>query len=241
LGGLGSEEYLRDAPRLSEFLKRQGSDPPQWDAPAPDGERPEAEWGFEPALLEEIEGLARDHGYRLVRIVFDHPEDPSPLVADCYRDWYQRRQLPANRLLMANFILMEPYWTLRTGSVPFWTVFNVEASAERLERYLEASEAYAEIYLMLFSHGVESPGLASIDRWRSVLNRATRRGAFVGVDEAIYPRDFATFARYHDQLQHAIRARYALPAPLSLGELDAFLDRTGDRYAVRWIAGCNPH
>jgi len=235
LGGIPPEEYQQGSARLAEFLERQGSDPEQWDPPAPDGERPEAEWGFEPALRQDIERVARDHGYRVVRIVFDHPEDPSPLVADFYRAWYRRRKLPANRLLMANFILMEPYWTVRTGSVPFWAVFNVERSAETLKRYLESNDAYDEIYLMLFSHGVNSVGVASIDRWRSLLKRAKHRGAFIGVDEESYPRDFATFARYHSSLQYVIPARYPIPGPLSLAEFEAFLDRAGDRYAVRWL------
>ncbi len=234
LGGLTPEEYLEGSSRLAEFLKRQGSDPARWEAPRPDGERPEAEWGFEPTLRQDLEQLARDHGYRLIHIVFDHPEDASPLVADFYRAWYRRRKLPANRLLVANFILMEPYWTLRTGSVPFWTVFNAEPSAETLERYLEASEAYDDICLMLFSHGVHSAGLASIERWRKILQRAGQWGAFIGVDEAAYPGDFATFARYRQSLKRTIPARYPLPAPLGLQDLDIFLDRAGNHYAVRW-------
>src|SRR5699024_2927887 len=118
---------------------------------------------------------------------------------------------------------------LRTGSVPFWTIFNVEHSAEALERYLKASGAYDEIYLMLFSQGVNSVGVAPIDRWRSILTRAREQGALVGVGEAAYPADFATFARYHSSLQHTMHARYPLPAPVSLRELDTVLARSGDR------------
>lgn len=88
------------------------------DAPALDGKRLEAEWDFEPALCQDIEEFARGKGYYHIRIIFDHPEDPNPLIADFYRAWYQHRKLSANRLLIANFILMEPYWTLRTDSVP---------------------------------------------------------------------------------------------------------------------------
>jgi pimeloyl-ACP methyl ester carboxylesterase len=241
LGGIPPEEYQQGSPRLTEFLEHQGSDSEQWDPPTPDGERPEAEWGFEPSLREDIERLVSSHGYRFVRIVFDHPEDPSPLVADFFRAWYRRRRLPANRLLMANFILMEPYWTIRTGSVPFWTVFNVERSAETLDRYLASSDAYDEIYLMLFSHGVNSIGMAPIDRWRSILARAKRCGGFIGVDEESYPRDFATFARYHTSLQHAVPARHPIPGPVSLGELKTFLEQTENRYAVRWLSDRNSY
>lgn len=234
LGGATPEEYLRGSPRIAEFLQRQVSHVRRWEGPAPDGERPEAEWGFEPALRAEVEEFAREHGLRVRRILFNHPEDTSPLVADLYRHWYRQRQLPANRLLVESFIVMEPWWTLRTGSVPFWAVFNVEPSAEALERYLDSTEPYDEINLMLFSHGVNSVGLASIDRWHSVLQRARRRGRFVGVDERAYPQDFAIFPRYRKAIQQAIAARYPMPRPLTLRELDAFLAEPGARYAVRW-------
>lgn len=109
------------------------------------------------------------------------------LVADFFRAWYRRRRLLAERLVVANFILMEPYWTLRTGSVPFWTVFDVEPSAARLESYLAGTDAYDEIYLWRFPHGVRSAGRASVERWRSVLARARKRGGFLGQDLGRYP------------------------------------------------------
>src|SRR5215204_931993 len=191
-----------------------------------------AEWGFEPALREDIERFAREKGYRMRRVVFEEPEDPSPLVADLYRWWYEEYGLPTNRLLVESFILMEPWWALRTGSVPFWMVFNTESSADRLERYLEVADPYDYIHLMLFSHGVDSVGLAPIERWRSEVRRARKHGGFVGVDERRFPRDFATFVRYHTDLKK-IPARLPMPEPLSLSRLDAFLDRSGDRYPVR--------
>jgi hypothetical protein len=90
---------------------------------------------------------------------------------------------------------------------------------------------------MLFSHGVESAGMAPIERWRRVLHRGQRRGRFIGVDERAYPRDFAVFARYHADLKRRVRDRYPLPDPLSLAELETFLAETGGRYAVSWRDG----
>jgi len=234
LGGATPEEYLRGSVRVADYLARYGSHRRRWEPPEPDGESPEAEWGFEPALREDVERFAREKGYRVRRIVFEEPEDLSPLVAELHRWWYAGRGLPTNRLLVESFILMEPWWALRTGSVPFWMVFNTESSADRLERYLEVADPYDFIHLMLFSHGVDSVGLAPIERWRSEVRRARKHGGFVGVDERRFPRDFATFVRYHTDLKK-IPTRYPLPEPLSLSWLDAILDRSGDRYPVRWI------
>ena len=234
LGGATPDEYLRGGPRVEEYLRRYGSRR-RWDPPEPDGERPEAEWGFEPALRADAVALARRRGWRLRRIVFEQPEDLSPLVADLYRWWYRRLGRPDGRLLVASFVVLEPYWALRTGAVPFWMVFNMEPSAAALERYLDrADPPYAELGLMLFSHGVDSVGLAPVERWRAILRRAAR-SAFVGVDTRAYPQDFATFARYNPALRRRPGPRFPLPAPLTPVDLDAFLREAGDGHAVRWI------
>jgi hypothetical protein len=136
--------------------------------------------------------------------------------------------------MVESFILMEPWWALCIGSVPFWMVFNKEPSADALEQYLAGVAPYDEMYMMLFSHGVNSIGLVPIDRWKSILRRARRGSAFLGVDERAYPRDFATFVNYHAEIPLKIAARYPQPGPLALSQLDAFLDEAADRYPVQW-------
>jgi hypothetical protein len=233
MGGLEPEDYLHGSPRVAEYLERYGSARRRWEPPPTDDEQPEAEWGFEPALRADLEALAERCGYRLRRIIFLNPEDLSPLVADLHRWWYARRGLESRRLVADSFIVMEPYWTLRTASVPWWAKFGVEPSAERLERYLDESGPFDEIGLMLFSHGIRGAGFAPIERWQAILRRAGRRGFFIGVDESRYPRDFATFKRYHDDMRR-LRPRNPIPDRLELAELDAFLAEAGDRHAVRW-------
>jgi hypothetical protein len=232
-GGASPEEYLHGSERVERYLEQYGSHRRRWDSPEPDGESPEAEWGFEPALGEDVERFAGERGYRVRRIVFEEPEDVSPLVADLYRRWYGQRGLLANRLLVESFILLEPFWALRTGSVPFWLKFPMELPAALLEQYLNNTDPYDEIHMMLFSHGVDSVGLAPIERWRALLEKARKRGGFVGVDEQRFPRDFATFVRYHTEVKK-IPARYPRPGPLSLDALNVFLEQAGDDYPVRW-------
>jgi hypothetical protein len=113
-------------------------------------------------------------------------------------------------------------------------VFNTEPSAAALERYLEATEPYDDIRLMLFAHGADSVGVVPIARWRSILGRARKHGDFVGVDQKKFPRDLATLVRYYTQVKK-IPSRYPLPNPLTLEQLDAFVEREGQRYEVEWI------
>jgi hypothetical protein len=188
----------------------------------PNAEAPEAEWGFDPALLTDVQRLAAKHGWRVRTIRYDAPEDLSPLVADLYAQWNKRRGIRERRLLAESFIVMEPYWTVRTGAIPFWMVFNMEPSARALERYLGASERFDELGIMLFSHGVESVGLAPIERWQSLAARAN--GKLIGVDARAYPRDFGVFVRYHYALRKAFSARYPIPERPSIEELEGFCD-----------------
>jgi hypothetical protein len=234
VGGLSPEEYEHGGEAVEEYLRRCGIPKKRWDTPAPDGDSPEAEWGFEPALREDVEEFARRHGYRVRRILYTEPRDLSPLVADLYRWWYRQRRMKVSRLLVESFMTMEPWWTLRTGSVPFWMTFNEDTSADALEQYLREAEPFNFIHLMLFQHGTEGPRLATTARWRELLGKARQWGDFLGVDPEKHPRDFAALVRYHADLRK-ISARYPMPGPLSLSQLEHFLEDAGDKYPVRWV------
>ena len=233
MGGLPPAGYLRSGEQVAGFLRRRGSARTGWEAPPPDGERPEAEWGFEPRLAGDAARLARERGYRLRFLRFEDPEDLSPLVADLYRWWYRRRGLPAGRLVVEQFFLAEPALVLATASVPFWLKFSVEPDAAALERYLRDREPFADVRIALFSHGVESVGVAAPDRWREVLSAAAPRWSFLGTDPARFPRDFLSLRRFHEELARLPRPPEP-PAPLSLAELDGFLEAGEGAYPVAW-------
>jgi hypothetical protein len=233
LGGMTAEEYRDGSPAVADYLRRYRVPARGWTAPEADTDSPEAEWGFEPALRDDVIAFAGRHGYRVHRLVFDEPEDLSPLVADLYRWWYRQRGLPADRLAVESFMLTDPWWALRTGSVPYWAVFPVRPALERLHRYLDDTDPYDHLHLALFCHGVKSVGLPAVDEWRAVLRRARIAGHFAGVAPDRYPSDLATFFEY----RHAMRSipeRRPLPEPLPLRALDDFLAESVPRYpAVR--------
>ena len=154
-GGATLDELRHGSERVREFLRSYGSDYTRFVAPEPDGESPEAEWGFEPRLMEDLRHVADREGWNLVRLCHDEPESLSAPVADLHRAWYRQNGLPTGRLLVESFMLLDTYGALRTGSVPFWTVFNKEPSLRALECYLDAREPFDEIRMALFSHGVE--------------------------------------------------------------------------------------
>lgn len=236
-GGVPPGEYHEGSDRIAAFLERRGSDRERWDAPDPDDERPEAEWGFEPALRDDAVRFAADRGHEVRRLTFEDTHGPSPAVADFYRREYASRGIPGDRLVVSSFALQDPWWTLRTGSVPYWSTFNTEPDADRLESYLEVvSEPYEEVHAMLFSNGVESAGQASIERWREVLARAERAGAFLGVDTDAYPADYGAYVRYNADFPTQIRDRTPLLPSVGLERFETFLDDAPREYDVELTA-----
>lgn len=238
-GDASAEEYIYGSERVAAYLAAQGSEHRAWNPPEPDGEHPEAEWGFAPELRADVERFAARYGFQVRRISFEHPEELSPLVAELYRWWYRRRGMPDDRLLVESFVHQQPYWALRHGLIPYWSVFSVEPSVARLERYLDATAPFAEIFINLFSHGVDSIGIAKGERWQAILDRARREGRFLGVNPRRFPRDFGSAMRYYFDLER-LDGDYPLPEPLTLTQLDTWLAAQGERFAVAWAGAHRP-
>lgn len=231
VGGPTVDEYFSGGERVANYLARCGSHLRKWHPAAPDRESPEAEWGFEPSLRESVETFARERNYRLVRLRFDEPDDLSPAIADFYREWYRERGIASNRLLIESFIQLEPYWTLRTASVPFWMKFNMRPSLERAAKYVAEAGPFDHIRLILFAHGVNSIGLPSIAEWREILAQARLEGSFLGVEENAYPAHFAGFSRYYTELRSSPE-RHPLPKPIGLDRFERFLKSAEGSYRV---------
>ncbi|MBM0237066.1 hypothetical protein JNW88_07785 [Micromonospora sp. ATA32] len=229
VGGMSPQEYRDGGPQVADYLRRYGAAVTRWQAPPVDADSPEAEWGFEPALHDDIAAFADRHGYRLRQLAFGEPEDLSPLIADLYRWWYRQRGLPADRLLIDSFMLLDPWWTLRIGAVPYWTAFPVQPSLAGLHRYLDSGDGYDYLHVGLFCHGVNSVGAATAEQWRDVLRRARVAGVFAGVSASRYPSDPHTFFGYQRALR-AIPDRRPMPGPLSLAAFGAFLSNEMRRY-----------
>jgi pimeloyl-ACP methyl ester carboxylesterase len=222
VGALTPQEYLHGGPRVAAFMRHRGRRRLSWRAAEANGSAPEAEWGLEPALVADVERVARAHGLHVERVSYDEPQSLSAAVADLHRMWFARLGRPVSRFLVESFVLTEPTWALRTSSVPYWSVFPVEPAAQALEQYLEDTPGARELFVLAFSHGVESAGYAPAARWQELVE-AVGAGCLAGVDARAYPRDFASLVRYHRALERCVHDRYPLPEPLAPEEVAHFL------------------
>lgn len=144
-------------------------------------------------------------------------------------------ELP-DRLFVQSFALVEPWWTVRTRSVPYWAAFNTDSDVAALEDSLERVDPYDEIVANLFAHGVESAGLASVDRWRDVLGHARTDYGFVGVDETEVPYDIESHVRYHEDIPNEIETRRPNLSPMRFDRFESIASAAGDadEYAIEW-------
>ncbi len=91
LGGATQDEYFDGGPRVEKYLARYNSPRRRWEPPHPDGQSPEAEWGFEGRLREDVDTFAARHDFRVKRLCFESPEDLSRVAADFYQWWNEVR------------------------------------------------------------------------------------------------------------------------------------------------------
>lgn len=222
LGGITPTDYYEGSDEIRAFLKENKSPVEKWDAPHPDGERPEAEWGFAPSLGEDIDRFARENDFQVQRIVYQEPEDLSPFVAELYRWWYRQRNIKPDTLIADMFFLMEPYWTIRTGSVPYWLAFNAKPSIHNLREYLQHTDSYDNIYMLPFSNGVHGVGFATLENLKFVLQHAKKSGDVLGPNPELYPFDFGVYAQYQREIKKKIPSRYPVDVPLTLQQLQDF-------------------
>lgn len=232
IGGLSPAEYHRSASRIASFLEREGADRDRWRPPEPDGESLEAEWGFDPALGNDVLRFARSRGHAVKRLRFGEADELSPFVADCYRQRYASAGIETNRLVVDSFAQVDPWWTLRSGSVPYWLPFVTEQDVASINGYLDDVAPYDELYVSLFSHGVDSIGLGTPGQWRSVLNRATVNGEFLGTDPSKFPVDYGSYVGYNQGFAETIRETHPLTT-MSYDDFEAFAE-TSDRENVAW-------
>jgi hypothetical protein len=234
LGGLSEEEYHDSGPRVADYLARERSSYRRWDPPEPDARRPEAEWGFDPALLRDLEQVSARFGYRLRRLVVSEPQDLSPMVADLYRWWYRRRGMSGQRLLVESYVQWDPLWVLRLGAVPFWCRFNMSTDYDELERYLRTAKPYDDVSVNLFSQGLWSPGVVPVGHWhRLATSFAQVNGDVIGVDEDAYPLDTGSTLRFQPAFA-ALPARHPLPAPLDLADVDHVVATAATSDRLSW-------
>ena len=182
LGGLPAEEYLSGSARVAAFAAH-GSHYQRWEAPAPDGERPRQSGALRRNCVRRLRAWHSARDIASSAWVFSTHTISAPLSpistaggiasGDCQRSGFWESLLPCS---------------IRGGPcTPVGTVLDLlrgAAGSGATGHYLRTTDPYDDIYLTLFSHGIESIGIAPIAAgvrcWRTpggtvVFSVSTRR------------------------------------------------------------------
>lgn len=215
-GGLNPREYYEGSPKAREFLGKVATGIEKWDAPIPEADKPEAEWGFEKKLLQDIKNFTDYKKIEGLKIDFNHPQSLSSIVARVYRKWYEELDIPSNRLLVETFNVISPHLSLQKTCIPYWLFFNVESATNDLENFISHSRDFEEIYMMILSHGKKSVGYTPASRYKTIMEKATKHHAFVGTDPEKYPVDLAFYSRYDKRLEELIPGNSSFPGKMEV-------------------------
>lgn len=184
--------------------------------PSSDDISPEAEWGSDPGFAAAIARWGADQGHPLVRLTYTGPQSAAHAVAATFHAWYEERDETADRLLVSSFVLADPWRAINTAAVPFWTFFSVQPALRSLEAHLDSGPRYRAVDLLLFQHGVRSPGIAEPERWMAAIRRRGATPRLLALHEHKFPHDIATLGRYGPALAGLPTARRPWP-PLASG------------------------
>ncbi|CAG8908474.1 unnamed protein product [Penicillium egyptiacum] len=257
VGGITSKEFLRGSTNVKEFVESEKSPltkmagtvmgkeyKTDWNAPPSNCEAPEAEWGYADGLTNDIVEFAKEHGFKIKYLDYDHPEDASPVVADADRQWKEQLRRPIDSILVDSFILMEPWLAIRYNLTPFWTMFPVRPSFERLQEYLKMCQGkeFKNGFAFLFCSGAHSIGLPRLAEWKGLLenhfasqdmDKLRNKKILLGTDENVFPKDFGFPARYQVELARAVgeEGQYVMPPSLALGDFEHYMQNS-HRYGV---------
>ncbi|MGO1971746.1 MAG: hypothetical protein ACTH2Q_02200 [Propionibacteriaceae bacterium] len=199
--------------------------------PQPDTRVAEAEWGADPHFGAAVQAWCTANGHPCVRLRYAGPQAPAHSVASVFRGWYQERGERANRLLVPSFALGDPWRTINTASVPYWTFFAVRPALKALDDHLQHSAPYDNVSIMLFQHGADSPGIAGPRDWAEVVRRHGAEVDFPGLRTDRSPHDVGFLGRYTSAFDHFGPAKQPW-SPLDVGQALAGLAAAG--LPVEW-------
>jgi len=194
------------------------------DSPPADDESPEAEWGADPEFSDAVAAWCAANGHPCIRITPDGPQEVAHPVAVALREWTRERGGDGNRLIVPSFVLGDPWRTVETGRVPFWTYFPVTDALESLDAHLARAEPYRSVDVLLFQHGAQSPRIMTPEAVTAVVRRHGATPRLVAVDPRRSPHDIGSLARYGPALARVPDAGLPftpLPVPRAVEALRA--------------------
>lgn len=193
LGGISPQEYLE-----------------RWPLDLPLKERRESEWGCPGEFATAVKAFAEDHGIKVIKIDFDHPQEYGLLA---YRAYLACEGARREEVLFDCFNHQNPRTNIQTGIPGLWLPFNTEDCRAFARGFLEGKE-FERIYLTLLPSFAHSPDTATLESWRELLSHHGEL-ELLGINPRTFPTDPLAPFRFVGKLR-GLRKKYRLSRPLEL-------------------------
>ena len=191
-GGLRHEDQTLDNPSFRRLVQSVGGD--RWSTPYLDTPPRYAEIGGEPELDRDLRRVSADLGRPAHRVLYPGPEVLSACVADLYRDWLRRSGRADDACVVETGRLVDPWWVLAAGLVPYWCESAARPAVDAAEWWLAGSSGFGAVTVLPEPPGTHCDAHADAGQWRAV----------------------AAFARHRPHLNRQALSRYPmLPLPTS--------------------------
>ena len=87
-------------------------------------------WSAAPDFNAAIRQWCAETGRPLFVISYRGPQAPAHAVASVMRQWHRDRDEDDQQLLVPTFVIGDPWLTINTASVPFWSFFSVQPALQ---------------------------------------------------------------------------------------------------------------
>ena len=193
LGGISPQDYLE-----------------RWLLNLPLEERRESEWGCPGEFATAVKDFAEDHGIKVIKIDFDHPQEYGLLA---YRAYLACEGVKGKEILFDCFNHQNPRTNIQTGIPGLWLPFNTEDCLAFAQRFLN-DKKFERIYLTLLPSFARSPDTATLESWRELLSHHGKL-ELLGINPRTFPADTLAPFRFVGQMR-GLRKKYRLSRSLEL-------------------------
>ena len=211
LGGVTPDEFYEGSGRISEFIalersysekSKGGQNHLGWLLDEfPLEEAPESEWGLIESFAGDVKSFATEHGFRLIEIGLNHPDELSSLMFRAFGNLISREHPDSPPIVfMDSFTNSSPSFNRKVCARPLWLPFICDDSFDYAKKILDQEPSETEILLALHPTFCDPFDLTPLEKWMEYLARF-KKVNLIGVNPDKYPADLMSYFTFTKDLK----------------------------------------